>query len=98
MIFFRKTNIIDRSVSNFQDNVANSFGPLLKLPIVDGILLTGIVLATGSNQFAHNLARQPIGWMVADLNAAATIYRTAWTDKTLSLTASAPVTLNLWVF
>lgn len=98
MIFFRKVKTTDRELTQVQDNVSNSFGPLLKLPIVDGVLLTGIHLVTGSNQFAHTLDRQPRGWCISDVTGAATVYRTDWSDKTIKLTSSADVTIGLWVF
>jgi hypothetical protein len=71
---------------------------LLVKPIVDGNLLTGIILQSGNNTINHKLGRQIQGWIICDINAAATIYRSAWSTEIIVLNSSAKVTVNLWVF
>jgi hypothetical protein len=48
-----------------------------------------VTLAVGSRTVSHGLGRIPTGWRVIDIDAAATIYRSAWTDKTLTLVSDA---------
>lgn len=67
------------------------------VPISRGRMVPA-VLTTGSNLVAHGLQRQPDGWIVADRDSAATIYRTDWDDKNLTLQAGANCNVQLWVF
>lgn len=73
--------------------------PLLAISITQGQQLSGIFLKSGVNTINHLLSRMQQGWFVTDQNAAAIFFRSQpFNDKTLVLTASAPVTVNLWVF
>jgi hypothetical protein len=73
--------------------------PVLNLPLNSSVFLQDIVLASGSNVINHKLGRTPQGWIIADQNASASIYRSdAFTATQLTLTSSAAVTINLVVF
>jgi hypothetical protein len=62
-------------------------------------MVTGIKLIANIAQVInHGLQRQPQGWFLTDNNADATIWRSAWNSLTLTLTASANATVNIWVF
>jgi len=72
-------------------------------PISDNVLLKGRIvgpvdLQVGSNVIDHLLGRQPQGWIITDLNANVGVWRTAWTPLTLTLEASGPVTVALYVY
>lgn len=72
-------------------------------PISDNTLLKGrqvrdVALQTGVNVIDHRLGRQPQGWLIIDLNANATVYRSGWSDLTITLTASGPCTVSLYIF
>ncbi len=71
-----------------------------KREIGQGVLVSGVELATGSaNSVAHNLGRKPKGWLVVSPQADARIWQSATPDATyLYLNASAAVTTALWVF
>lgn len=81
---------------------ASIIEPVLNAPIVDGSLMTGIVLISGTTVVNHKLGRKLVGWLIVGSNAAATVYDNQATNQTpqltLSLTSSAAVTVNLWVF
>jgi len=73
--------------------------PIIVNPLVNGSLLTNIVLKNGSVTFPHYLGRQIQGWFIVDQDAAAEIYRSQpLNNQTLTLTSNAAVTVNLWVF
>ena len=96
--FFRKVKIRDTEVSQFQDNVAAVLQPLSKLPILDGNLVEFRV-TSGANKLAHGLGRTPLGWHLADTDAAVVLYRSAASDSSfLTLTADTSATIKLWVF
>lgn len=88
-----------REVNQLQSNIATVLNPLLSNPLLNGSFLTGIALISGTTVIAHGLGRTPQGWMLTDINGAATVYRSAaFNSSTLSLTSDASVTVNLYVF
>lgn len=73
--------------------------PVIATPLIQGNLITNQVLVTGANIINHKLGRQQVGWMIVDQNASAALYRSQpFNGLTLTLTSSAPVTVNVWVF
>jgi hypothetical protein len=73
--------------------------PLLANPANSILLLKNVPLVVGANVINHRLNALPNGWFIADINAAATVYRSApLTDLTITLTSSAVATITLGVF
>jgi hypothetical protein len=86
-------------LAQMQTTWASQINPLLVNPLVNGHLLTGIVLSSGPNVINHKLGRQMQGWFVVDKISAATAFRSApFNSSTLTLTASGTDTVSLWVF
>lgn len=78
---------------------AQTLNPIVGNPILSGKTLTKIQLINGTTIINHGLGRLMQGWFITDQNALASIYRsTPLNDSTLTLTSSAIVTVNLWVF
>jgi hypothetical protein len=95
---FKTIQLKDESVNRFQDNVKDAIDPLLRLPIIDGLLLENIPLTAGSaNQISHKLGRVPRMWILADQSTNANVWRTEWTNALLTLNTSANCRVNLWV-
>lgn len=68
--------------------------PINKLKIIENVSLV-----IGANTITHDLGSVPVGWMILDINAAATIYRSAaLTATTITLTSNAVATIKLGVF
>ncbi len=89
----------DRNFQLMQNSWASSLNPVLSNPIVNGFVLPNLVLVTGANTINHRLGRMMQGWIVTDQNGAATVYRSApLNNLTLTLTASAGITVSLYVF
>lgn len=89
----------NQDVELLQQNVKKFVKVLEDNPLLDGTFLEGIALNAAANTVInHKLGRRPRGWILTDQSAAATVYRVAWTDKTLTLLASAASTVDLWVF
>jgi hypothetical protein len=77
----------------------STIDPVIATQLITGNLISNVSLATGSNNINHLLGRIQVGWMIVDQQAAASIYRSKPFNKsTLTLTASAPATVSLWVF
>jgi hypothetical protein len=82
-----------------QTKWASILNPLLAQPLSSNAILNNITLKTGDNVINHLLARTMQGWIISDINAACTIYRTApFNSSTLTLNASAPCVVDLVVF
>lgn len=82
-----------------QTTWAAQINPVLNNALVNGSLITGIVVVSGPNVIDHKLGRQMQGWILTDTVSGATLYRSApFNSSTLTLTASAADTVSLWVF
>ena len=73
--------------------------PILKNPLNSVSILEDVSLKIGDNVINHRLGRKLRGWVLLDVNAATTIYRSApFNDLTLTLNSSAVATISLGVF
>jgi hypothetical protein len=89
----------DVGLDLFMTRLKSGLDPVLANPLVNGLLLRNISLSIGDNVVNHRLSRQMQGWMLVDQSAGVVLYRSApLNDLTLTLNASAPVTVSLWVF
>lgn len=87
------------TLDQMQNRWASLIEPTLSNPLVQGNILKGISLINGVTVINHLLSRMQQGWMIVDINAAATIYRSQpLNDKTLTLTSNASCVVNLYVF
>lgn len=94
------TYVFDNStLSRLQTNWKSILDPVLSNPITNPTLLKNIVLKTGVNTINHALQATQQGWLVTDINAAITLYRSLpFNDLTLTLVASGPATISLLVY
>lgn len=95
---FRRVRLKDKETEQLQSNVVQALQPLLKSPIIDGVHLKDVALASGSNDVNHGLGRPIEGWIVTNRSGTATVHSTGSNYKTLTLVASADVTVSIWVF
>ena len=88
----------------FQRFVKDFVKPLEDNPLIDGRHITGIVVPTAGNIVVnHLLDRTPVGWILTDITEDQKrdrIYRTAWTNKTITIAtgAASDTTIDIWVF
>ena len=82
-----------------QNKWAGVLNPIIANPITNPTILKNISLVAGVNVINHGLQKTQQGWFISDINAAATVFRSQpFNDKTITLTSSAAVTINLVVF
>lgn len=84
-----------------QTGLLTSVAQLAKLPITNGLVLSGVVLKAGvTTTVFHGLGRKPLGWFVTDDCGpnAAIIRRSAWDSRGMDLTALADCTVAMWVY
>lgn len=93
--------------SNLPWELANNkwaavLNPLLANPIVNGRILSGVVLATGANIVNHGLQRKLQGYIVTLKSADVSLYDSQATnqmpDFNLILNSSGAATVSLYVF
>ena len=97
--FSTDTGNLSQTINLLQTQWRKVLNPLLANQWTQGQLLTGVVLINGVTTISHKLGRQMVGWTITDQNALASIYRSQPLNATtLTLTSSAAVTVNLWVF
>lgn len=100
---YKKTGSKDPDLRKVQQNVEQAINPIIRKPIVDGILLTNVCLTPEvANAVKHQLGRAPLGWVVVRKRADARIWdlqdNNPNKSKTLMLTCSHEVEIDLWVF
>lgn len=78
---------------------AAQLNPILVIPILSGLQLTNVSLASGVNNINHLLSRLQQGWFLTDQQGGASIYRSKpFNPTTLTLTSDAVVTVSIWVY
>lgn len=86
-------------LTQMQSQWATQLEPVIAFPPNKGLLLKDVSLNNGVTVINHKLGRKPQGYLIADINSAATIYRSEpFNDLTLTLTSNAATTVTLWVF
>lgn len=100
---FKTLDIEDKVLSRVQDNVEQAIGQLPITEILQGRLVTGIAIVTGTPKvISHKLGKKLQGWIVCRQSASAIIWdsqaASTTTALTLVLNSSANVTVDLWVF
>jgi hypothetical protein len=82
-----------------QNQWRSILNPVLAVPMLSGLQLNNVALKIGSNVINTTLQRQMQGWFITDIDAASAVYRSApFNTLTLTLTASAPCNVSLWVY
>lgn len=88
-----------KSLDLLQNQWKSILDPVVANPIVQGLQLSSIALTTSATTVPHTLGRVQQGWFITDYSAAATVFRTGSFNTTnMVLTASAPVTVAIWVY
>jgi hypothetical protein len=73
-------------------------------PVIANLLLNGqqindVDLSTSDTVIPHNLGQVPQGWLLADQNTNATVFRTQpMTNSSITLQATSACTVNLWIY
>lgn len=88
-----------RDLALIQTKWKAAIDPVLANPLNSVAILNSVRLLTGTNVLNHFLGQLQQGWFLTDIQGAATIYRDApFNSSTLSLNASADVTVSIGVF
>lgn len=82
----------------FQASVKDFHQQLTLCPFLTGAYAKGQAIGTSATIVNHGLGQAPQGYFVLTRGANATVWQTAATTTTITLQASAPVTVDLWIF
>lgn len=96
--YFQKLATGDDQATKIQANVERALSPILKCPILDGREIEDVALTAGSNKIEHKLGRKVRGFFNGGQSNGATISVVAKDENYLTLSASANVTVSLWVY
>lgn len=89
----------DRSwISRAVQTLADRLREVRRKPLLNEAIISDIVVTTAEAQFIHGLGHVPTGWIVVDQDNGSNVWRTEWTDRTISLKASASTTVTIMVF
>lgn len=95
---FTALNTPDKNLQLIQNNIQKAVTSLQSSPFQGGNYLTDISVLTGTPKIInHKLGRTPVIWALGDNNANAVVWRSAWTETTITLNSSADCTISLWV-
>ncbi len=89
-------------VNAFIGAVVDGIRPLLTNPRARSVVQSGVAVAATATVINHKVnlgaAKTPNGWAITDINANATVKRTAWDATTITLQASGACTVQLEVW
>lgn len=94
----RKLVVKDPELSRVQDAILLTLNTIVKKDVIDGVLGEGFAITTSPAQIAHGLGRVPLGYFVVSKDAPSDIFDLARDSKTITLQATADVTVSLWIF
>lgn len=90
------------ALEHLQSTWATVLNPVVDNPANAGTVLKSVVLASGANVISHKLGRKLQGWFFTRQRATGSAYDTQDTnvrpELTLLLTASAAMTVDIYVF
>ena len=97
---FKKVAGAEEDVAKLQERLQEFFTPIIQCPIIDGTLLTGVQLSGAQTAVEHKLNREFLGYIITKQSANAVIWQSSLDlpKRFINLTASAPVTVDIWVF
>lgn len=93
----KKLEIKDYEVAKNFDCVKEYLDQFTSNKFLTGNTIDTTILTTAT-QISHGLGQEPYGFLILDQTANAVIWRVSWTDKFITLQASASCPVKLWVF
>jgi hypothetical protein len=88
----------NKELQRLQDNVSNAISELLRVPLLDGLLLTQTFVATTDTIIEHKLQREPLGWIVIGKNATSDVWEVSKDQRFITLRTNQNVTVTFWIF
>lgn len=99
----KKLSQASDEASQLQENLEQTLEPIIKSPIIDGVLIKCACLnASTVTAVEHKLGREPLGWIIVRKRGDARIWDlqddNTSKKRTLALVASHRVCVDIWIF
>ena len=88
----------NKELQRLQDNVSNAISELLRVPLLDGLVLTQTFTAPTDTVIEHKLQREPLGWIVIGKNATSDVWEVSKDQRFITLRTNQNVTVTFWIF
>jgi hypothetical protein len=88
----------DRVLNDVQDGVIEFARKVVRFAPLDSVRVVAVAVAATDTPVAHGLGRRPEGWIVSDIETAATVRRVSWDERFVTLRASASCVVDLIFF
>lgn len=85
---------VDRVLSNLDDRIRQ----IVKVPVLDGVLISDQDIPTAGVDIIHGLGRTPRGAIVVRASAGSRYTMDSFGATSFTVTASTASTVDLWVF
>jgi hypothetical protein len=91
--------VADEAVGRVLRNLDERIKQLTRIPILDGVLISDVVVTTSGVTVGHGLGRVPVGCIIVKTPANVAYTTDEFTKTQLDVTCSSGTrTVNLWVF
>ena len=94
---FKRLRTGEYKLDQVQENLSQFFKQFKDVPLLDGILIKDQRINT-TLSLDHKLNRQALGYIITKKSANATVWNGDIDNKTIELTSSGDVTIDIWVF
>lgn len=94
---FRMTHQDTEGGVTLQTAVRDALEPITANPILDFVHLKDLSI-TGSLMIPHGLQRPVQGWIITRIKSSSVIYEITSTEQYLTLAASAPAVVDVYIF
>jgi len=97
--YFKKFISSNADLNTVQDNISDIYIPLLRNPLLDGIVLKDITVPAAGSLIEHKLGRDVIGWFIVDQSANVVVWRESYKNNSfIKLKSSVDCTVSLYIF
>ena len=94
---YKKLTGLNYEMSKTVQYTEEFLSQISNLEFLSGKMLS-ISVTTSSQDFNHRLGKTPVGWFIVDKNSNSNVWRTGWSDKTISFQGSLASDIKVWVF
>jgi hypothetical protein len=94
----KKLTGLELSLSKTVQYVEEWVSQIIPNPFISGVSIDIELDGTNVSEVSHGLGQVPTGWILTDKNSDCRVWRTSWSNKTITFDSSAATTIKVWVF
>jgi len=88
---------LNRVQSNIGSSLNSVNNSIASSPFIGGVQLTSVNVGTSATSINHSFGRTPKIWVITDQNTNTSVWRTAWSDTTITLQAGTACVISLYL-